>query len=357
MLSLQQLAPLATTDWAALRDLYAKAAHQTHKEWDSTAVAAQELAGILKGPEDPTFDRMFARVLEDGNFAGAASAASARAEADKPWVVLVTGLNGIRKTTSVGQPWFKKLLAEALGEQFEGAASELPDGNDSFFRQLDYMIATLALTEFQRLYTIDEVSAYAKVKDSIFARFRTVAEMLGVLLVREARTRKMNIMVETSGRDIGMYEYVDKFFPDDSYRKLVLNFEINDIGFAERSVDTRMLREMGDGAAALAASGDPMNVVQANAGGPYGSAVLSGVQADSRKVWQTIQKGGEGDVGHGWYKASIQINADAEKPWTAKAAVDGASVFEFGPPPGAAKSFSDDQRNPCVGEDGEACAF
>ena len=37
----------------------------------------------------------------------------------KPWVVLVTGVNGIRKTTSVYQPWFKKALAAAL-EQVSG---------------------------------------------------------------------------------------------------------------------------------------------------------------------------------------------------------------------------------------------
>ena len=39
----------------------------------------------------------------------------------------------------------------------------------------------------------------------------------------------MNVMVETSGKDIGMYHYVEHFFNDDQYRKLVVHFDINDI--------------------------------------------------------------------------------------------------------------------------------
>ncbi len=32
----------------------------------------------------------------------------------RPWVVLVTGLNGIRKTTTVSQTWFKNALLQSL---------------------------------------------------------------------------------------------------------------------------------------------------------------------------------------------------------------------------------------------------
>jgi len=335
--SLQQLAPTGV-DWAALRAHYAGTAHRSHKDWPTTEQAAATLAEILGGPDDAAFRRIFERVLGDGNFDGAASAAAARPASWKPWIVLVTGLNGIRKTTSVQQPWFKEALHEALSDQFAGDAAELPDGGDSFFRQLDYMIATLALTEFRRLYTVEEVGAYAAVKDSIFARYRTAAEMLGVLLIKDAQRRRMNIMVETSGRDIGMYEYIEHLFPGDSYRKLAVNFEVNDIGFAERSVDARMEREMRDGRAALALA-DPMAVVRANAGGPYGSAVLAGVQADSQQVWRTVVGGGEGDLGHSWYKASLVVTADAAKPWTVRAA-GGSRTFEFGPPPGGAESVA-----------------
>jgi len=41
---------------------------------------------------------------------------------------------------------------------------------------------------------------------------------------------------------------------------------------------------MEDGRAAVAADRRTIDLIRANAGGPYGSAVLKGVQADSQKV-------------------------------------------------------------------------
>lgn len=192
-------------------------------------------------------------------------------------------------------------------------------------------------------------------------------QVLGVLLLRAAEERRMNVMVETSGRDIGMFEYVEHLFPSDSYRKLVLNFRINTLSFAgppsscrrptplcaptapqpvprhrppppplcfaERSVDARMLREMADGSAAL--GGAPAALVRANAGGPYGSAALAGVQADSRRVWESVVGGGAGGVGASWLKASFEIDAAADAPWTCRPAAAGSRRFEFVPPPGA----------------------
>ena len=95
----------------------------------------------------------------------------------------------------------------------------------------------MALTQFEKLYAIRDVSEYAKAKAAIFARYRTTSEMVGALLVEEASRINANVLVETSGRDIGMYEYVDSLFPDEEYNKLVCHFSINDIAFAETSVD------------------------------------------------------------------------------------------------------------------------
>ena len=57
-------------------------------------------------------------------------------------------------------------------------------GSDSFFRQLDYMVATLANEECRRLYTVKDVKLYAALKDSIYARYRMLAEMLGTAISR-----------------------------------------------------------------------------------------------------------------------------------------------------------------------------
>jgi hypothetical protein len=287
-------------------------------------------------------------------------------------VVLVTGVNGIRKTTSVYQPWFAALLQEALVPPtkhnnttgFKNIDDTLPTGGNSFFRQLDHMIATLAHSYFQLLYQLTSkthdfsshtttppkhiISLYSQFKAALFTRFRTISEMVGIVLVREAMKRNMNVMIETSGRDIAMFHYVDTFFP--SYRKLALHFTISDLHFAEKSVDRRMVQEMRDGMNALGGGGSIHNtsssisvkdIIRVNAGGPYGSEVLPAIQADSERVWQEILGQGttsgsnEGStVGEDWYKATIRIDAHATEPWTARAVRNDASmgtIYTFEP--------------------------
>jgi len=320
-------------DWQALRALYQDTAHKNYKDWATTEVDAASLQAIVSDPSDAAFKAIFSRVLDDGNFGAAAAAADVRST--KPWICLVSGLNGIRKTTSVHQPWFQSCLAQALaGQSYEGPTADLPNGKNAFFRQLDYMLTTLAIVDFEALFEIADVGSYAEVKAGIFARYRTAAEMLGVLLVKAAQKRRSNIMVETSGRDIGMYTYVDHLFPDDAYNKLVCHFSINDIAFAERSVDTRMLNEMADGRAALAAQPTAgLNaIIRANAGGPYGSQVLQGIKADSDAVWAKLRSGEAGGVAGSWFKASIAIEARDDADWTARAVVNGepsGDVFTF----------------------------
>lgn len=347
--SLQSLAgPTNTLDWPAIRSLLAENAHLSHKEWSRTDTAGQRLSDLIRGPEDPTFRRIFARVLEDGNWDGAVAAAAARPPPLQPWVVLVTGVNGIRKTTSAYQPWFKTVLREALGDSFAGGVDELPDGRDSFFRQLDYMLATVANEDFRALYALDDVADYAAVKDAIFARHRTAAELVGCLLVRAAQRRRANIMIETSGRDPAMFRYVDALFPPAAgYRRLALRFAVSDVAFAEGSVDARMRAEMRAGRAALArADADPAAVVRANAGGPYGAAALRRVEAEAEAVWRSLAHGaaaaGGGGVEPGWTWASVAVTAHASAPWTVHAVRRGpggsesaGTPFAFGPPPAA----------------------
>ena len=42
------------------------------------------------------------------------------------------------------------------------------------------MVATLANEECRRLYAVKEIELYAALKDSIYARYRMLAEMLGI---------------------------------------------------------------------------------------------------------------------------------------------------------------------------------
>jgi hypothetical protein len=237
------------------------------------------------------------------------------------------------------QPWFKDLLGEAIsgpttdGGNRNGDSSmpaDLPDGTNSFFRQLDHMIATLCNEEFSKLYaysrdlaeddgsqqqpTKDTIRLYSNLKAAIFTRYRTLSELLGVSLLREAQAMSLNCMLETSGRDVAMFHYVDRFFPAHKYNKLALRFTINNLEFAEKSVDQRMVDEIEGGIKALP---DAFKVIEANKGGPYGSEVLAGVQSDSDNVWETEVLSGK--VGSDWYKATIAIEGHDTKPWVALA--------------------------------------
>jgi hypothetical protein len=160
-----------------------------------------------------------------------------------PPFILINARSGIRKTTSMYQEWFPRLLHEALVPPSSGNVATmtedtLPTGSNSFFRQLDHMIATLCNEEFTKLYaftrdmmqesadepTSDIVKAYSDLKAAIFTRYRTLSELLGVALLRAAQTLQSNCMLETSGRDVAMFHYVDHFFPEESYNKLALHF-------------------------------------------------------------------------------------------------------------------------------------
>ncbi len=83
--------------------------------------------------------------------------------------VLVTGLNGIRKTTTINSLHFATLLQSALKETKSDVPSALPTGANSFYRQLDYMIATIANSEFMNLYS-NGGEHYIEYKNAIFSR-------------------------------------------------------------------------------------------------------------------------------------------------------------------------------------------
>ena len=192
----------------ALSALMKREAHVSHKEWARTLIASESLANVVGEPDDPAFREAFHRVLLGGGWDRAVEAVGMRQ--GKPWAVLVTGLNGIRKTTCTYQPWFQSVLAEALQcppDSPMPPQGDLPCGDNAFFRQLDFIVSTLANEQFRELfstYDLTQVDGYAAAKDGIFARYRKAAEMVGLLLIQAARKRRLNVMTETSGRDVAM---------------------------------------------------------------------------------------------------------------------------------------------------------
>jgi len=322
--SIVHLAPQAF-DLNAYRILLTECGHLSHRDWNTVERYGDRL-GAICGIDAADYAAVFKRVLEGGNWQGAMDATVTRKGA-KPWVVLVTGVNGARKTTTVYQSWFKWLLSQAISPGTPDMES-LPDGKDSFFRQLDFMIATLANNEFKKLYEspmANDLNTFAAAKAAIYGRYRMLAEMAGMYLMKQCKQRGMNVMVETSGRDIASFQYIEHLFPDDSYNKLVLRFTINDIKYAEASVTTRMMKEITDGKMAVATN-DLNAIVATNAGGPYGAAWLQGIQKEGDGIWDSVVAAG---IGQGWYQAEIRVNGNTEGPWTACAqGVEQQFVFD-----------------------------
>ena len=160
--------------------------------------------------------------------------------------------------------------------------------------------------------------------------------------------------METSGRDVAMFHYVNHMFrprpltTNDNkvhnskpYHKLALHFTVTDLTQAQTSVDQRMTDEIFKGMQAVEKE-SVTDSIRANAGGPYGSEVLPGVQRDSDRVWNekvlNTTSSNDADSNNSnnkgefddWFKATIQINAHATKPWTAQAVKpDGTLGTEF----------------------------
>ena len=334
--SLQRLAPSPLTGKEQLRGFLASFAHGPYDDWSRTREAAEQLERLLGGPETHVFRQIFGRVLSGGKWDEAQGAVAERG-ASKPWVVLLTGVNGIRKTSSVYQPWFKDLLRDALRDCLYNAPSEdLPDGHNSFFRQLDLIIATVANKDMHMLYAIDEgdedeEQAYEKLKDAFFGRYRTLAEIVGVLLIRSARQRQMNVILESTGKDTAMFSYVDHFFPEAEYRKLVVHFHIDRLVFAERSVRARMLSERIKGRQVLMRSIAPSSLVWVNQGGSQGHQALRRVQATSNEVWSAVKEGSAANVGPHWLKAGICMSASESAEWMVHVEGSNVDAITFGP--------------------------
>ncbi|CAE8740856.1 unnamed protein product [Polarella glacialis] len=321
-----------------LRGFYAATADSSYKDWEQTKAASQNLAnmlGITPSAQEAAFKQYLSHVLLAGHWDDAAKAANERSDTQKPWVVVLMGANGIRKTTSVYQPWFQALLHEALihSGQDPPAKEQLPTGHNSFFRQLDFMMGALAneyfRTLFQKAGKEDDLKLYVSGKKEIFNKCRVWAEIWLLLLTQTAQKERMNVIVETTGKDAAMLDYVNHFFPALDYHRLVLRFEITDLTLAQTSIEARTRKELVTGKAA-AGSDDLAGLISSIAGGSvFGMDELHSIQEGSRKVWQHILQGGCPSVDDSWHKAEIIIDAQSDKPWTAGVASTSSQQYIF----------------------------
>ena len=269
----------------------------------------------------------------------------------QPWLVLITGLNGIRKTTCLAQPWFSLLLSSSFLTSTSYSPDDLPAASNSFFRQLDHILATVVNKEFHSLYQSMDYTNYKKIKETIYLKYRLFAEIFGFCTVFEAQKQGMNILIETSGRDSAMFECIDYLAdtynshqrsstsPNIKYRKLLIHFSINDIKYAKESVDKRMIEEMQRGKLLLqvAETISGQQVSEINSGGPYAGDKLDQVFIESEDIWKRIlvninpstpspSSSKANIVGSDWDVAHIEIiGNDDDSIWIARPALSSHS--------------------------------
>ena len=358
--------------WMLFKFYLQSRGHLPYKVASTLKESVQLLRKIVGEPGQQLFEQLFHSILSGGRWQEAlAYSISIQQQLTspivpinkKPWVVLVMGCNGIRKTTSVYQKWFTEAVAFSLGNTFKGTMEELPNGKNSFFRQLDYIMACLANVEFKNMYkseccipfttsggfTDGQIQTYMNIKGGVFARYRSLCESLGGIIIESAIANSMNVIIETSGKDIASFHYIDNFFSDDQYRKLVVNFTVTDLQHAKDSVNQRMQNEMLKGYELVRDVNTTVNeLISVNCGGPYGGDQLAAVEEASKKTWnlvteQCIAKGdgenpmnemsdvvtngdGKGSLAFAstcsstdsnpwstWYKAHIEINGGEEE--------------------------------------------
>lgn len=335
--SMRNMGVLDAAREQALRLVLERSMEVPYKEWPRLVGFAGELAAALGGGPTDAFEPLFHRVLQDGGWEGALQAAAARPAGEKPWIILSTGVNGIRKSTMMYQDWFPEVLLEALPPEQRSSVntSWLPTGRNSFFRQLDFLIVSVANSELPKLYAAQNLEDYVRTKESIFSAHRTLAELWGILLVQEAKKKGLNIIIETTGKDDVMFKFVDLLFDDHSYRKLCLHASVNDVSIASTSVDARMISERKAGIAALK---EPQvlpqdctkKLIDSNQGGTtYGIDNLRKIEAQSETLWEQLNSG-ESALDTSWALAGVAIHASTDPAaWTASAAKGSSKRYNF----------------------------
>lgn len=112
--------------WDSVTRLISSTAHLPAEEWPKSYKEwSQSLfAQTVDDTEYIKFQRLFGKFLSSGGWEKALLAAQRRPEDYKPWLVVVSGISGIRKKHSVMQPWFRVLIEEAIGRTREWATAQ-----------------------------------------------------------------------------------------------------------------------------------------------------------------------------------------------------------------------------------------
>jgi hypothetical protein len=168
----------------------------------------------------------------------------------QPAVILVCGLNGIRKSSSMNKDdRIKDIISRNL-KHLQYDPDSMPSGKNSFFRQLDYVISSITSAFFYDLYSNKpniDTDIYGKIKKNIF---NVVARLNAVwisLITYIATERKKHIIVEAVGNNTNAITTINNTFTN--YNKVIIYFQLEkgNIQYAKDSVTKRLENDLSNG--------------------------------------------------------------------------------------------------------------
>jgi hypothetical protein len=177
---------------------------------------------------------LFPRFFEDSNLKNAIKHTIDNEYRDiKPWVVVIMGLNGIRKTTAMKDDQIKTLIYEALPKKIQDYYDKdfMPSANNSFFRQLDFIVPSLASKFFEMLKDLNSIDLYKLGKHKIFSTYGLFFGNWLNIISNCIGSVGCNMLIEATGQNYLQSHLInrnEKFSAYNKYNKLIIRFSITE---------------------------------------------------------------------------------------------------------------------------------
>lgn len=148
----------------------------------------------------------------------------------KPWVVVVMGLNGIRKTSLMNMNK-GNTIATLLNKHLPTISIEdMPTGENSFFRQLDFMIPSISskfFEEFKKFKGKLDLFFYKIAKHILFtSMIGTLAKVWLQVVSIILGGLKYNMLIEATGQNFDQVDSIDKLSVFTDYNKLIIRCDV-----------------------------------------------------------------------------------------------------------------------------------
>lgn len=207
---------------------------------------------------------------------------------NSPWIVVVMGLNAIRKTTAMKQLELPTLINSVLPHI---NTKYVPTANNSFFRQLDYLVPSIASGLFLKLQNIKHIKYYKIGKQLLFSKLAPLNGLWLNVVSNIIGKLDYNMLIEATGTNFSQVDLINDNSNFNNYNKLIIrfNFDQTQLDIVGKSIATRFEEEFEK----IKTSHNNIKVSQAIIGGTtteteYSYEYNDKQNSDNKKIIKTI---------------------------------------------------------------------